>query len=143
MGVLDFVILLTACTSHPNGTYSALDKYEIVYAATHTDSACEDQSGKQQATVSFSNEWNDSVVVVVNDNKVFDSRIVTEGSTAVTGKGFTLNGEKYSIDTINVFIVNEKRRFRFNVNYLYSYIKLYKVGDSVRVYETNCTTLLY
>lgn len=138
--ILRLFLLLTACTSNHN---DAFKEYRFINVSTRINDKCKYTSDKQQAKVSFSNEWDDSIVVVVNNSEVFNSKIVTEKSTAVTGKGFTINGNKNSVDTINVFIVNEKKQFSFKVNYLYSYIKLYKVEDSIMVYETNCVTLIY
>lgn len=151
-----FLLLLFSC-EHRNKCDIAignLNDYKILYPSYSVDTLCLNRQSslteRKKIHISFSNTWNDNVIVTKNQKVVFCDSIVSDKASAITNKGFIVKQDANSNnnDSISVYLPERKIMFTIKFSYLYEYIKLYKIADDVlqeypmkdpiRVKATNC-----
>lgn len=152
-----FLLVLFSCSKNNKCKIPNTDAsdYELLYASYSVDTSCTMPilSDKRKVYFSFSNIWDDDVIVSKAGKVVFCDTIVSSPSAGVTFKGFVLEQESNSIDSITVYLIGKKAVFNVRFSYIYQYVKLYKIDDSlvkeydvkdpVRVRSTNCVTPVY
>ena len=93
-------------------------------------------------SVSFSNEWNDSIIAVANEKVVFSNFVETNSATGIAKQFFAL--EKTEVDELALYIIGDSTFFTFTIDKRFVQAKLYKKYDgSITVRMSNCITLAY
>lgn len=94
--------------------------------------------------VSFSNNWNDVLMVRSSDKVVFLDYVVTNRTIGIAQQNFSIPYNENDTGNLIVYVFNSRTQFSIKNNSNYRYVKLFKRFDnSIIVRMSNCTSIVY
>jgi hypothetical protein len=118
------VILYLLLSCHDNGpeiSIGNISDYKVEYPVYSEDTSCLSKTffRNTEVFISFSNTWNENVVVIKSEQVIFSDSINTNKVAGITYKGFSLKLNSNNRDSIKVYLTDKKITFTIKVTNKY------------------------
>jgi len=137
----------TSCTDYSNYKQLPVKYQEFARVApkVYIDSSCNQEfnSNSQKTFLSFRNTWKHVLVIGAGSKVFFKDSVVTDPSTAISNSSIMFDEVDDKLDSITVYVPNEKIKFTVRLDYRYNLIKAYWHHRVIILEYTNCWSIAF